>query len=66
MGGGNLDMLARVQGIYIKQRPDYIENLGFCEVKNVYHVFPTDPTGAKPDFERVPPIFKCKEDSSCI
>ncbi|CAD8162825.1 unnamed protein product [Paramecium pentaurelia] len=60
-----LEAISRCPSVYIKQRPDYLESLGFCEKKNVYYVYQSDTMGNKPDFKHQAPIFKCKEESSC-
>ncbi|KAM3147318.1 hypothetical protein pb186bvf_000569 [Paramecium bursaria] len=66
LGNSGLDLLKRLPSVYVKQKPDLLEGLGFCEQRNTYFVYPSDDQGNKPDFKTAAPIFKCKEKSSCF
>ena len=51
-------MIEALNGIFIKEKPDWMEAVGGCESKNAYTMKDNDnPKG--------PNLFKAKEDSGC-
>ena len=39
------DKLMKVKGIFVKQKPDYLEALTYFEIENTYTVYATDSEG---------------------
>lgn len=57
--GGVAQILGSLNGIFIKQKAQYLENFTGWDFPNRYMVYPLGSTGEKRDFE----IFYCKETS---
>ena len=55
-----LDKLKNIHGVFIKQKPLYLEAMTGCEMNNTYNVFACDKDGEKKKKLR---LFKCKEKS---
>lgn len=57
-----LDKMKNIHGIFIKQKPQFMEQMSGCEIDNIYNVYACDKDGDK---KKSLKLFKCKEKSGC-